>query len=41
MLTKKQQTLPKFLKDKIMKAKQNDDKNPEMKLQKKNKKFMA
>ena len=39
MLTQKQKTLPKFLKDKIMKAKINDDKKPEMKVQKKNKKF--
>ena len=39
MLTQKQMTLPKFLKDKIMKAKSNDDNKPEMKVQKKNKKF--
>jgi hypothetical protein len=38
-LSKKQKTLPKFLQDKIMKAKSNDDKKPDMVVQKKNKKF--
>ncbi len=39
MLTKKQKTLPKFLQDKIMESKKKDKKNPNLAVQKKNKKF--
>ena len=39
MLTKKQQTLPKFLQDKIMESKKKDKNNPDRLVQRKNKKF--
>tara|TARA_R100001129_G_scaffold63944_2_gene43714 strand:- start:625 stop:750 length:126 start_codon:yes stop_codon:yes gene_type:complete len=41
MLTKKQQSLPKFLQDKIMESKKKDEKKPDRLVQRKNRKFMV